>query len=143
MIVNVALCANVTPVTVMTWPETPTVPELDVVQPAAPFVIEGADQFAGTVSSTAPAFVPPATVSVYVRVSVLLEVPAATEVGAIDAVPDPSAAFVTFTDGELPIAVNVPPLVDFSRTLHVAEPDWEFDGSDAPVDEEHAPVVAP
>ena len=118
-------------------------PVLDVVQPAAPFVIEGADQFAGTVSSTAPAFVPPATVSVYVNVSVLLEVPATAEVGAIEAVPLPSAAFVTFTDGELPIAVNVPALVDFWRTLHVALPDCAFDGSDAPVEELHAPVVAP
>ena len=106
-------------------------------------MIDGADQFAGTVSSTAPAFVPPAAVSVYVNVSVLFEVPAAAEVGAIDAVPVPSAAFVTFTDGELPIAVNVPALVDFWRTLQVAEPDCEFDGSDAPVDELHAPVVAP
>ena len=118
-------------------------PGLAVVQPAAPFVIDGADQFAGTVSSTAPAFVPPATVSVYVNVSVLFDVPATAEVGAIDAVPLPSAAFVTFTDGELPIAVNVPALVDFSRTLHVAEPDCALDGSDAPVDELHAPLVAP
>ena len=88
-------------------------PELDVVQPASPFVVEGADQFAGTVSSTAPAFVPPATVSVYVNVSVSPVEPAATEVGAIDAVPDPSAAFVTFTDGDEPMAVNVPLVVDF------------------------------
>ena len=143
MIVNVAPCANVTPVTVITWPETPTVPLDDVVQPASPSVVEGADQFAGTVSSTAPAFVPPATVSVYVNVSVLFEVPATTEVGAITAVPDPSAAFVTFTDGDEPRAVNVPPVVDFSRTFHVALPDCAFDGSEAPVDELHAPVVAP
>src|SRR5436190_1106258 len=102
----------------MTWPETPTVPVLEVVQPASPSVVEGADQFAGTVNSTAPAFVPPAAVSVYVNVSVLFDVPATAEVGAIDAVPVPSAAFVTFTDGELPIAVNVPAEVDFSRTFH-------------------------
>ena len=106
-------------------------------------MIDGADQFAGTVNSTAPAFVPPATVSVYVKVSVLLEVPAVAEVGAITAVPLPSAAFVTFTEGDEPIAVSVPPEVDFSRTLHVAEPDCAFDGSEAPVDELHAPVVAP
>src|SRR5438477_325677 len=127
----------------MTWPETPTVPDDEVVQPASPSVVDGADQFAGTVSSTAPAFVPPATVSVYVNVSVLFEVPATAEVGAITAVPDPSAAFVTFTDGELPIAVNVPPDVDFSRTFHVAEPACVLDGSDAPVEELHTPVVAP
>src|SRR5437899_2833892 len=64
-------------------------------------------------------------------------------VGATVIVPVPSAAFVTFTDGELPIAVNDPALVDFSRTLHVAHPDCAFDGAEAPVDEEHAPVVAP
>ena len=143
MIVNVPPCANVTLFTVITWPDTPTVPELDVVQPGSPFVIEGADQFAGTVNSTAPAFVPPAAVSVYVTVSVLFDVPATAEVGAIDAVPDPSAAFVTLTDGDEPNAVNVPALVDFSRTLHVALPDCAFDGVDAPVDELHAPVVAP
>ena len=142
MIVNVALCASVTPVTVITWPLTPTVPDDEVVQPAAPFEIEGADQFAGTVSSTAPEFVPPAA-AVYVNVSVNPDEPATCEVGAIDAVPDPSAAFVTFTDGELPIAVNDPPEVDFSRTLHVAEPDCALDGSEAPVEELHAPVVAP
>src|SRR5438093_1372211 len=107
----------------MTWPETPTVPVDDVVQPASPSVVEGADQFARTVSSTPPAVVPPASVAVYVNVSVLLEVRAVAEVGAIDAVPVPSAPFVTFTDGELPIAVNVPPEVDFSRTFHVADPD--------------------
>ena len=143
MIVNVALCANVTFVTVMTWPATPTDPDDDVVHPAAAADVDGADQFAGTVSSTAPAFVPPATVSVYVNVSVNPDEPAATEVGAIDAVPLPSAAFVTFTDGELPIAVNVPAEVDFWRTLHVALPDCALDGSDAPVEVEQAPVVAP
>ena len=112
-------------------------------QPAFPFVVDGADQFAGTVSSTAPLLVPPATVSVYVNVSVNPDEPATTDVGAIDAVPDPSAAFVTFTDGDEPIAVKVPPDVDFSRTLHVADPDCAFVGPTAPVDVLHAPVVAP
>ena len=94
-------------------------------------------------SSTAPAFVPPATDSVYVNVSVNPDEPATCDVGAITAVPLPSAAFVTFTDGELPIAVKLPALVDFSRTFHVWLPDCAFDGSDAPVDVEQAPVVAP
>ena len=127
----------------MTWPATATDPVDDVVHPAAAAEVDGADQFAGTVNSTAPAFVPPATVSVYVNVSVLLEVPAVAEVGAIDAVPLPSAAFVTFTDGDEPRAVNDPADVDFWRTFHVALPDCAFVGPTAPVDELHAPVVAP
>ena len=128
MIVSVAFCANDTPVTVITWPLTPTVPVLDVVQPAFPFVVEGADQFAGTVTSTAPEFVPPATVSVYISVSVNPVEPATTDVGEIDAVPDPSAAFVTFTDGDEPIAASVPTLL-FICTVQVADPDCVFDGA--------------
>jgi len=106
------------------------VPVLEVVQPAAPFVIDGADQFAGTVSSTAPAFVPPAAVSVYVSVSVNPDEPATCEVGAIDAVPLPSAAFVTFTDGDEAMDVSVPPLA-FICTVQVAEPDCVFEGAAA------------
>ena len=88
-----------TPVTVITWPLTPTVPVDAIVQPALPLVMDGADQFAGTVNSTAPLFMPPATDSVYVSVSVSPVEPATCDVGAIAAVPLPSAAFVTFTDG--------------------------------------------
>ena len=111
MIVNVALCANVTPVTVITWPLTPTVPVLAVVHPAAAFEIEGADQFAGTVNSTAPAFVPPATVSVYVNVSVNPDEPAICEVGAIDAVPEPSAEAATTIAEDGADVVRLSPLV--------------------------------
>ncbi len=57
--VIVAAPARVTPVTVMTWPATPTVPVLAVVKPAAGPVREGALQPVGTVTRTAPFDMPP------------------------------------------------------------------------------------
>ena len=57
--VMVPLPARVTPVTVMTWPATPTVPVLAVVYPAAVPVVEGALQPVGTVTRTAPFTIPP------------------------------------------------------------------------------------
>src|SRR5438132_13889439 len=64
VIVTVSFWFSVSPVTVITWPETPTVPALEVVYPAAVFVVDGADQLPGTVSEMLPLCVPPAAVSV-------------------------------------------------------------------------------
>src|SRR5436305_801534 len=71
----------------------------------------------------------PPVATVYVSVSVLVVVPARVEVGLIEAVPDPSALLLTLTLGELLIDVRVPPLVDFSCTVHVAEPAFAADGA--------------
>src|SRR5260221_375341 len=57
--VVVAPPASVTPVTVMTWPATPTVPVVALVKPLALPVVDGALQPAGSVISTAPLFIPP------------------------------------------------------------------------------------
>ena len=72
-------------------------------------MLSSRNQFAGTVTSTAPLFMPPAAVSVKVNVSVTPPPPAVTVVGEIPIVAEPSAAFITFTDGELARAVRLPP----------------------------------
>src|SRR5919201_742277 len=98
----------------MTWPETPTVPVEEVVEPAAPELVDGALQPAGTVISTAPLVSPPVA-AVYVNVNVRPVWPASTELGETLSAPEPSAESLTVTDGDDPIALRVPPLVDFSR----------------------------
>src|SRR5579862_5020522 len=63
------------------------------VKPAAlPFEICGTVQPAGMVSVTWPPAATPPVGAVYVSVSVLFVEPAVAVVGAIEAVPDPSAA---------------------------------------------------
>src|SRR5437870_2459239 len=128
--VSVAPAARVTPLTVIVWPETETVPVELVVYPWSVLVVDGADQFAGTATSTAP-FLSPPVAAVYVSVSVFPVVPANTEVGEIVSVPDPSALLLTARVGEAPIAVRLPPLVDFSRVVHVPVPDWPAAGASA------------
>jgi hypothetical protein len=59
VIVIVAPPASVTLETVIVWPETETVPVLEVVYPAALPVVEGAFQPLGTTSVTLPLDSPP------------------------------------------------------------------------------------
>jgi hypothetical protein len=51
-----AACASVTSLTVITWPETPTVPVV-----ALTLTGFGAPQLTGTVISTLPSLIPPAS----------------------------------------------------------------------------------
>ena len=120
MTVNVAPAARVTPVTVMSWPETETVPVEEVVKPAADPVNDGADQPEGTVTLTAPPDTPPVA-AVYVNTNVLPAEPFTTEdVGVVND-PDPSAAY-TLIDGEAERLVSVPPETAFDCVCQVAEP---------------------
>ena len=48
--------------------------------------------------------------------------PASALVGETLFVPEPSAESLTVTDGEEPMAVSVPPLVDFARVEKVLVP---------------------
>jgi hypothetical protein len=73
---------------------------------------------------------------VYVKVSLLLLVPAVTEVGVTLIVPVPSA--VTVIDGDEARAVSVPPATDFCRVDHVCEP-----GVVGAVAPEPPPVLSP
>src|SRR5437660_1191027 len=104
--------ASVTPVTVITWPETPTAPPpplavVAVVYPAALPVSDGALHPAGTVISTAPFVMSPAA-AVYVKVNVLPGAEATVVSGDVttEFVPEPSAAF-TFSIGDDAMGVNV------------------------------------
>jgi hypothetical protein len=130
---------SVIPVTVITCPETPTVPVLAVVQPALPFVVEGALQPLGTVSSTAPVDIPPVA-AVYVKMIVLPVWEALAFELSGDIVPEPSAA-LTVMLGELASAVSVPLEVAFCRVDQVCVPVEEV--AVAPVPVLHAPLVAP
>jgi hypothetical protein len=60
MMVHVAPLVRVTPVTVIVWLETPTVPQPEVVKPAALPVVDGADHPPGSATSISPLLVPPA-----------------------------------------------------------------------------------
>src|SRR5579872_2226212 len=104
---------------VAVWEETETEPADEVTWPA-PAEVCGAVQPAGTATETAP-FVMPPVGAVKVIVSDWV-VPASTGELLIDAVPEPSAALLTVTDGEAPIAVSVPPAVDFSFVVQLAAP---------------------
>jgi hypothetical protein len=112
---------RLTPVTLIVAPETATDPVDAVTQPAALLVV-GAVQPLGTVTSTSPFDVPPVA-AVYVKVRVLLDVPAVAVVGLTAFVPEPLAA-LTVMLGELPSVsvVSVPPAVAFDWTVHVAGP---------------------
>jgi hypothetical protein len=69
--------------------------------------------------------------------SVFAVEPATAVVGAIDAVPEPSAAFVTVTDGLEPSAIRFPVELDFSVTAHDVTPAFAADGAVA------APLLEP
>jgi hypothetical protein len=101
----------------------------------------GADHPEGTATVTAASDARPPVATVYVRISVFAVDPATVVVGAIDAVPDPSVAFVTVTDGLDPSAVRVPVDVDFSVTAHDANPAFAADGATAAPPLE--PIVSP
>ena len=112
---------SVTPVTWIVWLEMPTVPQVDVVKPAAEPVVEGADQPAGTVRFNWPLLMPP-TGAWYVNVRALFaDELALAELGTTVIVPVPSAAY-TVTDGEFAIDVSAPPDVDFSCIVNVVAP---------------------
>src|SRR5437867_7053305 len=87
-----------------------------------------------TSSTTAFAATPPVVV-VKVAACVLSVEPAGTgPLRLYEPEPAPSAALFTATDGEPPpavIAVGVPPGVDFSCTVQVAEPALAADGAAA------------
>src|SRR5438034_6401314 len=86
-------------VTVIVWPlvatcavSFPPPAMFACTKPAALLVVFcGAVQFAGTVSLIAPLAERPPAPTVYVRITVLLVVPASVEVGLIEAEPEPSA----------------------------------------------------
>jgi hypothetical protein len=60
VIVNVLPAERVSEATVSVWPETVSVPALEVVYPALAPVVDGALQPAGTTSVTDPLLIPPA-----------------------------------------------------------------------------------
>src|SRR3954453_18537886 len=107
------------PVMWMVWPDAPTVPQSDVVKPAAEPVVDGADQPAGARTSTWPPVSPPVP-AVNVNVRVLPAEAALAVVGDTERVPLPSVPTVTW--GEAPSVVSVPLAVDLSCTVKAATP---------------------
>ena len=102
-------------------PDVDTDPADEGVKPAFAPVVDGADQPAGTSTVTDPLLIPPVA-AVYVNVNVRPVCPANVLVGETVIVPEPSADAFTVTEGELAIAVSVPPDVDFSFVVNVWAP---------------------
>jgi hypothetical protein len=109
---------SVTPDTVMSCPETATVPVEDAVHPAA-FDTVGAVHPAGTATLTTPFDIAPVP-AVYVKAT-LCEEPKATLDVVVVKVPLPLAAFTTIA-GELERLVMVPVDVDISLVSQVCVP---------------------
>src|SRR5579872_8631 len=118
--VNVCPALSDTLETVAVWDETETEPADDVTWPA-PALVCGAVQPAGTSSEKAPFVIPPLG-AVNVNVIVLPLEAARTFDVPLVTVPAPSAALFTVTDGDAPIAVSVPPAVDFCFVVQLALP---------------------
>jgi hypothetical protein len=94
-----------------------------------PAVVFGAVQDAGKRIVTSPPFIPPVA-AVYVKVWVVV-LPTVTVVGATAFVPEPSAALLTVTVGEVAIAVADPLPVSPENCVveNVPTPDWDAAGA--------------
>src|SRR5438067_8965578 len=105
----------------MVDPDNPTVPQVEVVKPAAEPVVDGGDHDAGTATVNSP--FDTVVAAVYVNVSVLPVEPATALAGATVIVPVPSSP--TVITGEVPTLVSVPLDQVLVCVVNVYGPFWD------------------
>jgi hypothetical protein len=96
------------------------VPVEAIVYPTVPEVVDGADQPEGTVTATAPLFIPPVPAA-KVKLNVV-EAEVSTAPGETARVPEPSGAVTTPTSGEVERAVRMPDAVEASSVTKLEFP---------------------
>src|SRR5436305_3863831 len=105
----------------MVDPDTPTVPHVEAVKPAAEPVVDGGDHDEGTATVSSP--FDTVVAAVYVNVRVLPVEPATALVGETVIVPVPSLP--TVITGEMPTLLSVPPDHVFVWVVNVYGPFWD------------------